>query len=57
MENNDVGPLISDNAVKKIKNHLDDALLKGGKILMWWKKSKVGKLFFEPTIVINIKLK
>ena len=28
MENNDVGPLISDKAVKKIKNHLDDALLK-----------------------------
>ena len=51
MENNDVGPLISDKTVKKIKNHLDDALLKGGKILIGGKKSKVGKLFYEPTIV------
>ena len=57
MENNDVGPLISDKAVKKIKNHLDDALLKGGKILIGGKKSKVGKLFYEPTIVININPK
>ena len=57
LENNDVGPLISDKAVKKIKNHLDDALLKGGKILIGGKKSKVGKLFYEPTIVININPK
>ena len=28
---NDVGPLISEKAIKKIKNHIDDALSKGGK--------------------------
>ena len=31
--------------------------MKGGKILIGGKKSKVGKLFYEPTIVININPK
>ena len=53
-EKNDVGPLISEKAIKKIKNHIDDALSKGGEILIGGKKSKIGKLFFEPTIVTNI---
>ena len=56
-ENNDVGPLISEKAIKKIKNHVDDALSKGGKILIGGKKSKVGKLFFEPTIISNVNTK
>ena len=56
-EKNDVGPLISEKAIKKIKNHIDDALSKGGKILIGGKKSKIGKLFFEPTIVTNINTK
>ena len=53
-KNSDVGPLISEKAIKKIKNHIDDALLKGGKILIGGKKSKAGKLFFEPTIIVNV---
>ena len=53
-EKSDVGPLISEKAIKKIKNHIDDALSKGGEILIGGKKSKIGKLFFEPTIVTNI---
>ena len=57
LEKNDVGPLISMDAVKKIKNHIDDALLRGAKILVGGKKSRIGKLFFEPTIVINVNTK
>ena len=57
LKKNDVGPLISMDAVKKIKNHIDDALLRGAKILVGGKKSRIGKLFFEPTIVINVNTK
>ena len=45
------------DAIKKIKNHIDDALLRGAKILVGGKKSRIGKLFFEPTIVINVNTK
>ena len=57
LKKNDVGPLISMDAIKKIKNHIDDALLRGAKILVGGKKSRIGKLFFEPTIVINVNTK
>ena len=50
----DVGPLISNEALKKIESHIKDALKKGAKLVFGGKKSKAGKLFFEPTLVGNI---
>jgi succinate-semialdehyde dehydrogenase / glutarate-semialdehyde dehydrogenase len=49
-----VGPLIDENAVKKVEEHIEDALSKGAKILVGGKKHKLGGLFFEPTVLTGV---
>ena len=39
----------------KVKRHVDDALAKGGKLVCGGKPSSAGALFFEPTIISNMK--
>ncbi|WP_019954491.1 NAD-dependent succinate-semialdehyde dehydrogenase [Yoonia vestfoldensis] len=48
-----LGPLIEPAAVKKVQEHLDDALAKGGKVLTGGKPHDLGGQFFEPTIVTH----
>ena len=48
-----LGPLIEPSAVDKVKEHLADALSKGGTVLTGGKAHDLGGLFFEPTIVAN----
>ncbi|MEJ6477916.1 MAG: NAD-dependent succinate-semialdehyde dehydrogenase, partial [Octadecabacter sp.] len=48
-----LGPLIEPSAVEKVKEHLADALAKGGTILTGGKAHDLGGMFFEPTIVTN----
>ncbi len=48
------GPLINDDAVEKVQDHLKDALDKGGEILMGGKCHALGGTFYEPTIVTNV---
>ncbi|MBE0412182.1 NAD-dependent succinate-semialdehyde dehydrogenase [Yoonia sp.] len=48
-----LGPLIEPAAVKKVQEHLDDALDKGGSVLTGGKPHDLGGQFFEPTIVTN----
>ena len=50
----DVGPLISNQALKKVESHIKDAVKKGAKLVFGGKRSKAGELFFEPTLVGNI---
>ncbi|WP_415237646.1 NADP-dependent succinate-semialdehyde dehydrogenase [Sneathiella sp.] len=45
------GPLINENAVKKVESHIEDALSKGAKILVGGKRHELGQTFFEPTIL------
>jgi len=45
------GPLIDNAAVEKVKEHIADALEKGGKVLTGGKPHALGHSFFEPTIV------
>ncbi|MBC7682061.1 MAG: NAD-dependent succinate-semialdehyde dehydrogenase, partial [Ferruginibacter sp.] len=45
------GPLIDAKAVAKIKEHIADAIAKGGKVLTGGKPHALGGLFFEPTVV------
>ena len=45
------GPLINDDAVSKIEEHLKDAEAKGGKVVMGGHRHELGGTFFEPTIV------
>ncbi|QPT40017.1 Succinate-semialdehyde dehydrogenase [NADP(+)] GabD [Oligella ureolytica] len=48
------GPLIDEAAVKKVKEHIDDVVAKGGKIATGGKPHRLGGLFFEPTVVTEV---
>ncbi|MAI84608.1 MAG: succinate-semialdehyde dehydrogenase (NADP(+)) [Rickettsiales bacterium] len=54
LKNPDIGPLISEKAILKIEDHIQDAISKGAKILIGGKKSSKGKFFFEPSVIINV---
>mgnify|MGYP000686938671 FL=1 len=47
------GPLISQNAVKKVQQHIDDAVNHGGEIVCGGSLYKAGGTLFEPTIIAN----
>ena len=48
------GPLISDNAVAKVQDHLDDILANGGSVLTGGAAHDLGGSFFQPTIVTGV---
>jgi succinate-semialdehyde dehydrogenase/glutarate-semialdehyde dehydrogenase len=51
----DIGPLIDENAVKKVEKHIEDAVEKGGKVVTGGKKADQNKgFFFEPTVITNV---
>ncbi|QQK78258.1 NAD-dependent succinate-semialdehyde dehydrogenase [Salicibibacter cibarius] len=51
-ENVDLGPLINDQAIGKVQNHLDDATTKGGEVLVGGNSFvKNEGQYFEPTII------
>ncbi len=54
LEDNDIGPLINDAALKKVERLINDAISKGGKICHGGNRHKLGGTFFEPTIISNI---
>jgi succinate-semialdehyde dehydrogenase/glutarate-semialdehyde dehydrogenase len=47
-----IGPLIDENGLKKVEQHVADALAKGAKIATGGKPK--GGLFFEPTVLTNV---
>ncbi|MEO0945389.1 MAG: NAD-dependent succinate-semialdehyde dehydrogenase [Pseudomonadota bacterium] len=47
------GPLINMNAVEKVETHLQDAVDKGGRVLIGGNRHELGGTFFEPTIVAD----
>lgn len=48
------GPLINENAVLKVEDHIADAVSKGAKVMMGGKRHELGKTFFEPTILTGV---
>lgn len=48
------GPLIDTNALKKVREHVADAVSKGAKIAAGGETSDLGGLFFEPTILTGV---
>ncbi|HEY3983026.1 NAD-dependent succinate-semialdehyde dehydrogenase [Cedecea sp.] len=48
-----VGPLIEKSAVDKVREHVDDALAKGGKALVGGKPHQLGGNFWQPTVIID----
>jgi succinate-semialdehyde dehydrogenase / glutarate-semialdehyde dehydrogenase len=45
------GPLIDENAVRKVEEHIADAVAKGGTVLCGGKRHALGHTFFEPTVI------
>lgn len=50
-----IGPLISEAALKKVEDHIADAVNLGATIKLGGKKHKLGSTFFEPTVLTNAK--
>jgi succinate-semialdehyde dehydrogenase / glutarate-semialdehyde dehydrogenase len=50
-EGSQLGPLINEDAVKKVEEHISDAVSKGGHVLTGGKRHELGGAFFQPTIV------
>ena len=49
-----IGPLINSNGLAKVEDHLSDATDKGAKVISGGKRSDVGELFFEPTVLTGV---
>ncbi|MGZ3183409.1 MAG: NADP-dependent succinate-semialdehyde dehydrogenase [Telluria sp.] len=48
------GPLIEEKAVRKVEEHIADALGHGGRLLTGGKRSALGHGFFEPTVIADV---
>jgi succinate-semialdehyde dehydrogenase/glutarate-semialdehyde dehydrogenase len=48
------GPLINEDAVRKVERHIADALAKGARIVTGGKRHALGGTFFEPTILADV---
>ncbi len=47
------GPLIDEAAVKKVEEHVADAIERGGRVVLGGQRHELGKGFFEPTIIAD----
>ena len=54
-EGGQIGPLMNERGLDKVKAHVADALQKGGKLVCGGKQHEAGALFYEPTIITNMK--
>jgi succinate-semialdehyde dehydrogenase / glutarate-semialdehyde dehydrogenase len=48
------GPLINADAVKKVEEHIADAVKRGANVVTGGHRHKLGGTFFEPTILANV---
>ncbi len=48
------GPLIDHAAVEKVEEHIQDAVSKGGHVLLGGKRHALGQTFFEPTVLADV---
>lgn len=49
-----LGPLIDGKAVAKVREHIDDALAKGARVVLGAGTHALGGNFFEPTLLVNV---
>ncbi|MDD2987545.1 MAG: NAD-dependent succinate-semialdehyde dehydrogenase [Zoogloea sp.] len=50
-----VGPLIDDEAVRKVEAHVADALAGGARVLTGGRRHKSGSRFYAPTVLADVK--
>ncbi|UZD89750.1 NAD-dependent succinate-semialdehyde dehydrogenase [Cognatishimia activa] len=51
------GPLISEKAVAKVEEHIEDATSKGASVIIGGKRHSLGGTFYEPTVLKNVTRK
>ncbi|MNI34602.1 Glutarate-semialdehyde dehydrogenase DavD [compost metagenome] len=49
-----IGPLIDDKAVKKVEDHIADAVAKGATVLTGGARHALGRTFFQPTVLSGV---
>jgi succinate-semialdehyde dehydrogenase/glutarate-semialdehyde dehydrogenase len=49
-----VGPLIEEQAVEKVEQHIGDALDRGGELLLGGSRHELGQTFFQPTVITGV---
>jgi len=47
----DIGPLIDEVAIRKVQEHVDDALTQGAALVIGGRRHALGGTFYEPTVV------
>ncbi len=50
-----IGPLIEPAALEKVKAHVENAVSMGAKVLVGGRPHALGGLFFEPTVLADVK--
>ncbi len=50
----DQGPLIDENALAKVEEHVADALAKGARVATGGKRHALGGTFYEPTVLLDV---
>ncbi|MBK5946944.1 succinate-semialdehyde dehydrogenase (NADP(+)) [Rhodobacter veldkampii DSM 11550] len=53
-EGTETGPLINQDAVEKVEEHIADVLRGGGQIVTGGKRHELGGTFFQPTVVTGV---
>ena len=49
-----LGPLIDEHAVRKVQEHIDDALEQGAEVIAGGRVHALGGTFYEPTVLANM---
>ncbi|MBM7324682.1 NAD-dependent succinate-semialdehyde dehydrogenase [Agrobacterium sp. S2] len=53
----EIGPLIDGNAIKKVREHVEDAVSRGAKIAVGGSLGEQGDQFFNPTVLLGVTSK
>lgn len=53
-EGTQIGPLINQAGFDKVREHVEDALAKGGRLVCGGKAHEAGPLFFSPTLICDM---
>jgi succinate-semialdehyde dehydrogenase/glutarate-semialdehyde dehydrogenase len=50
-----LGPLIDQQAINKVEQHVEDAIAKGARLITGGKRHALGGTFYEPTVLAGVK--
>jgi succinate-semialdehyde dehydrogenase/glutarate-semialdehyde dehydrogenase len=48
------GPLIDEQAVQKVEEHISDAVSKGARVMVGGERHELGGSFFQPTLMVDV---